>query len=106
MEKLDLVYGNTRNLADTLINDIEAIRALTESDDRRFCELELKRNWSKEKVVKRNYEILSKMGKANDMNNIHTLSQIERKLSRANRRRWARYLAEENRDPNMEVLLE
>ena len=85
-EQLDLIYGDPRFVADTIINDVSIFRQLKQGEDDRFCEFV--------NVVRRSYNTLKEIGKVNDMDNSHMLAIIERKMCSEDRKLWFRHQGE------------
>ena len=93
-EQLDIIYGDARNIADAVINDITKFRNLRDGEDTRFIELA--------GLVRRSYSILKEVGKEEDMNNSHMLALIEKKLTSEDRKIWLR----QQSSPSLKCLME
>ncbi|XP_030846943.1 uncharacterized protein LOC105438616 [Strongylocentrotus purpuratus] len=95
--QLDLHYGDPRMVADVVVNDISKMKPLKPEEDDRFC--------SFVNLIRRSFNSLNEIGRANDMNNNHMLALIERKMCIDDRRMWFRS-QEEGRLPTMDSLLQ
>ena len=93
-EQLDIIYGDARNIADAVINDITKFKNLKDGEDTRFIELA--------GLVRRSYSTLKEVGKEEDMNNSHMLALIERKLTNEDRKIWLR----QQSSPSLKCLME
>lgn len=75
---LDAIYGSHRFLADAVLNDINAFRALREGEDGRFCELTQLVLWS--------HNTMKDVGHEADMDNLQVLATIEKSCTLKTRR--------------------
>ena len=80
--QLDLIYGDSRMVADAIINDISRFKPLKPGEDERFCDFV--------NLIRRSFNTLNEVGRSNDMDNNHMLAIIERKLCIEDRRLWFR----------------
>ena len=88
-EYLDSIYGDSRVVSDTVMQDIVKFRALKSDDDARFCELV--------HLVKRSYNTLKEVGLLSDMDNSHMLSIIEKKMCADDRKVRSRDLEKDKK---------
>ncbi|XP_063959833.1 uncharacterized protein LOC129259266 [Lytechinus pictus] len=94
---LDNIYGDPRLVADAIVYDLGKFRPLKDGEDGRFCDLV--------HLIRRSYNSLQEVGRANDMDNNHMLSLIERKLSSDDRKLWLRFIDRERTDASLHALL-
>lgn len=95
--QLNLHYSDPRIVADVVVNDISKMKPLKPEEDERFCIFV--------NLVRRSFNSLNEIERANDMNNNHMLALIERKMCIDDRRMWFRS-QEEGRLPTMDSLLQ
>ena len=95
---LDQNYGDPRVVSDTVTSDLEKFKVLGIGEDDRFCDLV--------NLVRRSYNILKEVKRKQDIDNIHVISLIERKMTVDDLRVWARHLSSQKLEPSMENLLE
>ena len=81
-EYLDSIYGDPRLVADTIIQDITKFKTLRDSEEARFCDLV--------HLVRRSFNVLTEVGRKNDMDNSHMLVFIEQRMSADDRKVWSR----------------
>ncbi|XP_041467150.1 uncharacterized protein LOC121417494 [Lytechinus variegatus] len=94
---LDNIYGDPRLVADAIVYDLGKFRPLKDGEDGRFCDLV--------HLIRRSYNSLQEVGRANDMDNNHMISLIERKLSSDDRKLWLRFIDRERTDASLHALL-
>ncbi|XP_062605795.1 uncharacterized protein LOC134267606 [Saccostrea cucullata] len=80
-KRLDLKYGRPEKLADTVLADIRALKAVPEGDSTKFTEMV--------EIVEGCWLILKRMGLEKEMDNATMISEIEKLLPSIQKREWA-----------------
>lgn len=84
-------------MSDQVTQDISKFRAIKKKEDARFFDLV--------HLVKRSFNTMKGIGKANDMDNNHMLSLTEQKMSIEYRKIWARDLDREKKEACLNGLI-
>eukprot|EP00057_Strongylocentrotus_purpuratus_P016422 XP_011670896.1 PREDICTED: uncharacterized protein LOC105441474 [Strongylocentrotus purpuratus] len=80
--QLDLLYEDSRMVADAIMEDVSRFRPLKDGEDERFCDFV--------NLIRRSFNTLKEVDRAEDMNNSHMLAIIEKKLYVTDGQMWFR----------------
>ena len=96
-ENVDLIYGDTRFVLDTVMQDIVKFKSLRDGEDARFCDLV--------HLVKCCYNKLKEIGLPSDLDNNYMLSLIEQKMCADDRKVWSHDLEKTKQPATLNLLM-
>ncbi|XP_043233392.1 uncharacterized protein LOC122387342 [Amphibalanus amphitrite] len=84
--RLDLKYGETRKLVDSIILDIKRLKPIPEGENKRFV--------SMVEVVERSWMELQRLGMSQEMDTTTMVTMVEKLLPRTQKREWVTKMEE------------